>query len=289
MPEGEVGTYTPMVIARVREACLAVCEVQTLEALDAFASQVREEDSKVGLILSCGSSVWLTDLLDIEAYMACCLTTAAMLHFPNAPVVGICFGMQLLALYGGKLVDSRSTGHAPGSWKTFRRTTNFSRLLEGLGPNQTQWATNSVFVHQLPPDFVPTLVDASGRPMAMEHKLEHIYGFQFHPEMVDRDGYAGSIPFQRIVGLCGQDRRTTRWPLGAEFLSPWHWAARPRAAEGPCGLRKYARQRRLHHRGRPSRRWLRTLLAGRRRPFWAGGRHQGLATCVDALAVQQSY
>ncbi|CAE7256896.1 unnamed protein product [Symbiodinium necroappetens] len=75
-------------------AGLHVREVRTL----------RQATSDIGLIVSCGSPVVLTEPVDLREHVA--KTTAAMLQFPNAPVVGICYGMQLLTLlYGGKLAE----------------------------------------------------------------------------------------------------------------------------------------------------------------------------------------
>lgn len=219
-PDGKEGRYTPMVVEHVLKFSLRCHEVRTLEAVDKFARET-DDDADVGLIITCGSPLWLTRLIDIEAHMA--KTTAAMLHFPNAPVVGICFGMQLLAqLYGGKLIDSSATGYSPGIWTSFQSSEHAHRLLEGLGPNFLQWATNSVFVQQLPPRFVAPIVDALGRNMAMQHMHEHVYGFQFHPEMVDvEETCINSIPFERILALAGHNRRIKMCSPACGQASPW--------------------------------------------------------------------
>ncbi|CAJ1367488.1 unnamed protein product [Effrenium voratum] len=100
------GRYTQELIARVQEAGLEVQEARSGEAVAALAR--RQAD--VGLIISCGSPVVLTEPVDLRAHV--CKTTAAMLLFPKAPVVGICYGMQLLALlYGGALREQRAAAH----------------------------------------------------------------------------------------------------------------------------------------------------------------------------------
>ncbi|CAE7945950.1 unnamed protein product [Symbiodinium sp. KB8] len=100
------GRYTQQLVSRAREAGLHVREVRTVDAVNTLATDLAQDDatSDIGLIVSCGSPVVLTEPVDLREHVA--KTTAAMLQFPNAPVVGICYGMQLLTLlYGGKLAE----------------------------------------------------------------------------------------------------------------------------------------------------------------------------------------
>eukprot|EP00927_Polykrikos_kofoidii_P031900 TRINITY_DN27315_c0_g1_i1.p1 TRINITY_DN27315_c0_g1~~TRINITY_DN27315_c0_g1_i1.p1 ORF type:complete len:406 (-),score=68.29 TRINITY_DN27315_c0_g1_i1:61-1242(-) len=201
------GRYTPELIARLEEAGLAVREARSLEGVLELLAGNRHND--VGLIVTCGGPVYLTRLVDMESHIT--KTTAAMLQLPNVPVVGICYGMQLLAqLFGAKLVDSAEQGgvpgHKPGHWEQLRRTDAPSRLLSNFGgAGFPQWATNIIFVQELPKQFVCTAVDSEGRCMAMEHTQEQVYGFQWHPEVLNETVQRSVI--DRIVGLVGQSRR----------------------------------------------------------------------------------
>ncbi|CAE7788481.1 unnamed protein product [Symbiodinium sp. CCMP2592] len=109
--EKRPGRYTQQLVSRAREAGLRVREVRTVDAVNTLATDLAQDDaaSDIGLIVSCGSPVVLTEPVDLREHVA--KTTAAMLQFPDAPVVGICYGMQLLTLlYGGKLaVDGVET------------------------------------------------------------------------------------------------------------------------------------------------------------------------------------
>lgn len=204
------GSYTQQLIARVQEAGLQTYEVRTVDALNSLASQLAEltanganAPSRVGLIISCGSPVELTEPVDLRAQV--CKTTAAMLLFPDAPVVGICYGMQLLALlYGGSLKEQRDTAHK-GVWAEMRKTAGVtSRLLHGMPPRFSQKASNYIFVEQMPHHFTVTAVDSANRIMAMEHVRDHVYGIQWHPEVIGDQ--VGRSLVDRIFTLVGQPR-----------------------------------------------------------------------------------
>jgi len=207
-PDGQPGRYTQQLIARAREAGFSVREARTVDAVNAFAAgRSQEAFGDVGLIVSCGSPVVLTEPVDLRAHVA--KTTAAMLQFPDAPVVGICYGMQLLTLlYGGKLSEQRDTAHR-GVWTDLKRSAGVeSRLLDGMSTKFPQWASNFIFVDELPPDFVVTAVDSSSRVMAMEHVDDHVYGIQWHPEVINSQ--VGRKLIDKIFSLVGKRRAPHR-------------------------------------------------------------------------------
>ena len=202
-PNNLPGSYTQQLIARVHEAGLQTYEARSVDDVNALAAQKRRCDRQdVGLIISCGSPVELTESVDLRAHV--CKTTAAMLLFPEAPVVGICYGMQLLALlYGGLLKEQRETAHK-GVWAEIRTNPGVkSRLLHGMS-GFVQKASNYIFVETLPRHFLATAVDSRGRIMAMEHSHEHVYGIQWHPEVIGTQ--VGRSLLERIFALLGQQR-----------------------------------------------------------------------------------
>lgn len=233
-PDGGPGHYTQLLIKHLHDARLDVREARTVEDVDACAGQIVDNSGDVGLIISCGSPVVLTEPVNMSKHIT--KTTAAMLHFPNAPVVGICFGMQLLAqLYGGTLVARLHDGHSGGHWEQLQRLEPDSRLLDWAPHTFTQWASNYIFVEQLPPRFVATTVDTLGRVMSMEHAHEHVYGLQFHPEVI-REG-VGCQLLEKITSLTGQNRRIKpQHPLqGAAPRRLWHCSTK-------CRLRRAVKE-----------------------------------------------
>ncbi|MBI1292512.1 glutamine-hydrolyzing GMP synthase [bacterium] len=116
------------------------------------------------------------------------------------PVLGVCYGMQLLALAsGGKVARSnkREYGHA-----LLRLRAKVDPILVGLSPGSRVWMSHGDKVEELPPDY-KRLADSDNCPFAaMVHKSLPIYGIQFHPEVFHSE--EGERWLENFVfGICG--------------------------------------------------------------------------------------
>jgi GMP synthase (glutamine-hydrolysing) len=97
------------------------------------------------------------------------------------PVLGICYGMQLVALSLGGRVEGAEVGEFGRSKLSVRES---GRLLAGLPEEQTCWMSHRDTVFEPPPGFT-ALASSSASPVAAFESLERsIYGIQFHPEVV---------------------------------------------------------------------------------------------------------
>jgi GMP synthase (glutamine-hydrolysing) len=98
-----------------------------------------------------------------------------------APVLGICYGMQLIAhLEGGKV--------APGPREYGRadlEIVNQDTLFDGFDQSErvTVWMSHGDHVETLPPDYQVTARSASVKVAGIRHTSRPIYGVQFHPEV----------------------------------------------------------------------------------------------------------
>jgi len=99
------------------------------------------------------------------------------------PVLGICYGMQLIARKcGGTLVPSRirEYGHADLTLNPGRS----SPLFSGVAEQSVVWMSHGDTVTALPPGFQPLARTARTEIAAIGDDRRKIYGVQFHPEVV---------------------------------------------------------------------------------------------------------
>jgi GMP synthase (glutamine-hydrolysing) len=96
------------------------------------------------------------------------------------PVLGLCYGMQWMALSGGGQVagaEGREFGRATA------RLSLDSELFAGLEEQQTVWMSHGDSVLGPPPGFRVTASTAATPIAAFESASRRAYGLQFHPEV----------------------------------------------------------------------------------------------------------
>lgn len=149
--------------------------IEVSESNDWHPIQKKLDKIKIlGIILS-GSDIRLTQKTQLKKYKN---NITALINYPEVPVLGICFGIQIMsAVYGGKL-DSLS---APiKGWKSisckkgllFPKATRHYRVYEN----------HQDYVVSAPPGFAVTAVNSLGYIEAMENTTALRFGVQFHPE-----------------------------------------------------------------------------------------------------------
>jgi len=118
------------------------------------------------------------------------------------PVLGICYGMQLVARELGGEVQGAEVGEFGRSELTVRET---GRLLRGVPREQSCWMSHRDTVFAPPPGFT-ALASSSGSPVAALESVErNIYGIQFHPEVVHTP-YGQHIVTTFLEEICGCER-----------------------------------------------------------------------------------
>jgi len=117
----------------------------------------------------------------------------------GVPVMGICYGMQLLVHTLGGRVEQAEVGEFGRSDLT---VTEPGVLMAGLPREQTCWMSHRDTVFEPPPGFT-ALASSTGSPVAaVQDTARGIYGIQFHPEVVHTP-YGQQILTSFLTEVCG--------------------------------------------------------------------------------------
>jgi GMP synthase (glutamine-hydrolysing) len=118
------------------------------------------------------------------------------------PVLGICYGMQLLARELGGRVESAEVGEFGRSQLS---VTANGPLFAGTPHEQTCWMSHRDTVFEPPPGFA-ALASSTASPVAAFESTERaIYGIQFHPEVVHTP-YGQHVLTNFLEDVCGCER-----------------------------------------------------------------------------------
>ncbi|MCU0397849.1 MAG: glutamine-hydrolyzing GMP synthase [Cyclobacteriaceae bacterium] len=156
--------YTQLIARRVRELNV-YCEIHPFNKIPEITSSIK------GIILS-GSPCSVRDqnAPDVELSV-----------FKGLPVLGVCYGAQLIAQKsGGSVLPSqiREYGRA-------RLTTvdHHAELLKEISIDTQVWMSHSDTIAQVPDSFEVIASTPSVRVAAYHVKNSNTYGIQFHPEV----------------------------------------------------------------------------------------------------------
>jgi GMP synthase (glutamine-hydrolysing) len=117
----------------------------------------------------------------------------------GVPVLGICYGMQLLARELGGRVEGAEVGEFGRSQLTVRNT---GRLLAGTPAEQTCWMSHRDTVFEPPPGFDALAASSASPVAAFESTQRAVYGIQFHPEVVHTP-YGQQVLRNFLLDVCG--------------------------------------------------------------------------------------
>ena len=165
--------YTQLIARRLRELNV-YCEIQPFSVNIKEYLKTKSNYTVKGIILSGGpASVLEKDSPDIND------DNYAYLKSLNVPILGVCYGLQLLAKKaGGKIHKSkvREYGHT-------RINSSASVLYKDCPKSLNVWMSHGDSVDVLPKGFKVTAKSSNGHISSYESTKENIYALQFHPEV----------------------------------------------------------------------------------------------------------
>jgi len=158
--------YTQVIARRIRE-CQVYSEIVRFNVTGSEIAELKPN----GIILSGGpASVYDERAPQIDP----------QIFSLGVPILGICYGMQLMAHHlGGQVEFSARREYGAG----LLQVTNGSALFEGIGPQLDIWSSHGDKVTTLPDGFRAAARSENSNFAAIENSERKLYGLQFHPEV----------------------------------------------------------------------------------------------------------
>jgi len=184
--------YTQVIARRVRE-----CNVYSVILRYDTPAPVIARLNPKGIILSGGpSSVYAKNApLPDRAIFAL-----------GIPVLGICYGLQLLAQYlGGKVEPGRKREYGKGA---LRVKDSRCPLFASLPQTMQVWNSHGDKLTKLPAGFKSVAVTENSAYAAIENRAAKMFGLQFHPE-VAHTPHGRQILARFVHSVCGCGRNWT--------------------------------------------------------------------------------
>ena len=179
--------YTQLIARRVRENRV----LSEIHPFDTPTAEI-ERLAPIGVILSGGPQ---------SVYEEGAPHADAALFRLGIPVLGICYGMQLMThLLGGEVEGSsrREYGRAEVEVSDLSP----GALFAGLAPRQTVWMSHGDRVLRLPAGFVACAATPNAGVVACEDAARRLFAIQFHPE-VSHTVSGGEVLRNFLYGVCG--------------------------------------------------------------------------------------
>ena len=182
------GQYSQLIARRIREAKV-YCEVLPWKTpLDAI-----REKQPIGIVLSGGPA---------SVYAEGAPTADPALFSLGIPVLGICYGCQLMVQLLGGWVSPAQTDGAREYGRTLTHYDNESPLFASLPAEAVSWMSHGDFVKILPKGFSCSAWTAHCPAAGFGDPARRLYGLQFHPE-VRHTEYGSLILKNFLYEICG--------------------------------------------------------------------------------------
>ncbi|MFH0763868.1 MAG: glutamine-hydrolyzing GMP synthase [Candidatus Omnitrophota bacterium] len=177
--------YNQLIARKVRELnvfCEIVPPTTPIESINPFETK--------GIVLSGGPA---------SVYQKGAPICDPMLFSLGIPVLGICYGMQVMAKSLGGHVER---AHSREYGRATLTATNHRLLFKDVPRNSTSWMSHGDKVKRMPKGFVRIGLSRNTSIAAFANFDRRLYGVQFHPEVVHTE-YGKTILKNFVKDICG--------------------------------------------------------------------------------------
>ncbi|MEO1938104.1 MAG: glutamine-hydrolyzing GMP synthase, partial [Sulfurimonas sp.] len=212
--------YTQLIARRLREDKI-YCEILPYHTK---VEDIKAKNPK-GIILSGGpSSVYNEDAYEVDQGV----------YDMGIPVLGICYGMQRIAVdFGGSVIRSDHHEYGKAELEIVGYPDNVSPLFKDCDNHRIVWMSHSDRVETLPEGFKVIATSDNSPYAAIANDEKRVYAMQFHPEVQhSEEGYLMLRNFAK--NICGV---TEKWKM-EHFLKEQIAKIREQVGDGKvlCGL-----------------------------------------------------
>ena len=182
------GQYNQLIARRVRE-CSVYCEVKPY---DLPIKEIRRFDP-IGIIFTGGPN---------SVYEAGSPHPDPEIFRLGLPILGICYGCQLLSHHLGGQVTAAQADSAREYGKTPTRFDTDCRLFRGLPEESVTWMSHGDYMAKVPEGFRLVARSEACPTVGICDEERGFYGVQFHPE-VNHTEYGREMLRNFLYGVCG--------------------------------------------------------------------------------------
>ena len=184
--------YSQLICRRVREAQV-YAELISWDRAEEAISRLRP----AGIILSGGPN---------SVYEPNAPTLTPGVVNSGVPILGICYGLQLMAYtLGGQVTPGREREYGSALVEIDQQAAQTNPLFADLPATLQVWMSHGDRVEQIPTGF-HAIAHSDNSPLAaIADEARHLYGIQFHPEVVHTPQGAALLEnfVKRICGCTG--------------------------------------------------------------------------------------
>ena len=193
--------YTQLIARRIREQGI----YSLVKSYDTDIKQIKNLKPK-GIILSGGPN---------SVNFKRTLKPSKNIFHLDIPILGICYGMQLLSKeFGGKVAESSKKEFGDSKFIIRKKSKLFCNIKINI--EHKVWMSHSDKVIDLPSNFNKIGESTNSKIAAFENEDENIFGIQFHPEVTHTS--IGKIILKNFIKICKCKKSWTANKISKEMI-----------------------------------------------------------------------